>query len=301
MVAAAVVGSAVVGAAASKSASKKAASASQYAVDASSDAADRQADLAERQYDDYYNDVRPGQLADAKWASERARTVAGQADQLYADQMDDASFYRDRFRNTQVPLEDEIISNARKLGTADEQDRLSGLAVADTRGAFADMRAMSARASARQGLNPGSGAAQALAEEAFAAEALTGASNGTKSRFAAMDRYRSGLTDAAALGRGLPGFSSSSSGGATAAGGLSLQAAPVGVGAYGAFQGTANGAMSTAGGLWGNSANTAAVGVNAFNQSLQTAYKDPMQSVYGSVAGLGTSYAGLQYGIKPGG
>jgi hypothetical protein len=243
--------------------------------------AGRQADLAESQWKNYLDSIQPGLLEDMSYARDRAHTVAGQADELFNLQYGDAKAYSDRWKNTQVPLEDEIIANARKLGSKEEQDRLAGLAMTDVRNQGQLMREAALRNQQRMGVNPGSAAAQALAQDAFLAEGLTGASAMTGSRFAAQDRYRSGLTDAAALGRNLPGFASSAGGTATGAGGLQLNAgnSPVNTTAVGSN--AMNSAGNSISSIWGNAANTTNGGWGAFNNYVNLVNNSPFSTMAG--------------------
>lgn len=275
---------AVIGAVSGRSASKRAASAQNRATDAAARSAREQLEFQKQQYGDYLRDVRPQQLEDMKFASERARTTAGQADQLFNTQMSDAARYRDRYWGVQTPLEDEIIGNARRLGTQEEQNRLAGLAMSDTRAQFGMMRSANQRATNRLTGGPTSPAAQMLAQSAFMDEALGGIGASQGARFGAYDRYQAGLQNAAALGRGLPGFAGNSSGGATQAGGLSVMAAPVGVNAANTFQNTANSTAAVSANLFQGAGNIGLGLGNGYANMLNTMYNSPLQTAMGGIA-----------------
>lgn len=258
------------------------------ALDMTGRAADRQAQLAELQFANYMDKIQPGLLSDAAWARERAKVVAGQSDKLYADQVDDAGFYRDRWRGVQVPLEDQIIAQAKELGAPAEQERQAGLALADVRGQGAMMRDAMARRNASMGINPASASAMALAQDAFTAEGLAGAGAMTTARASAKDRGRAALMDAAALGRGLPGFSASSYGGANSASGTGLQAGSTPAQAGATTAGAMNSSMANVGNLWANAANAATGGANVANMFANTMNNSALSTLAGY--GLGRSW-----------
>lgn len=266
------------------------------AVDAATDAANdsnalsrevamKQLGMTEKQYNDYVTNIQPLLMDAMKTSTDNAKTTQEQSTKLFNLTYDDAERYSQRWRDVQVPLEDEIIGNARKLGTQDEQNRLAGLAMADVRGQYADMRAASDRRSNRMGLNPASAAAQALAAEAFQDEALAGSAAMTGTRFAAQDRYRAGLTDAAALGRGLPGFASSAASAGTAATSAGISAGSSGVTNLAAGINANTGALNGFTNGWNGAANSANNGITGLIQAGQLSNN----SALSTLAGLGWS------------
>jgi hypothetical protein len=80
----------------------------------------------------------------------------------------------------------------------------------------------------------------------------------------------------------------------TAAGSMGMNAAIAGSNAN-------NAAYTTGSNMWGASANTGLAGLRGFNDTYANfAKNDPMQGVFGSIAGLGTGYAGMKLGIPMG-
>lgn len=243
------------------------------AVDAATDAASdanettkeisqRQLDATDAQYQNYLKNFQPLLLDSLKTSTDNAKTTQEQSNKLFGLTYDDAERYSKRWQDVQVPLEDEIIGNARMLGTKEEQDRITGLAMADTRQAYAAMQEQSNRDSARRGVNPNSGAAAALAQQAYLSEALALSGNANSARFAAQDRYRAGLTDAAALGRGLPGFSSSAANSATGAGSLGVSGGSAGTGNITSAVNANTNALNGFTTGWNGAANSASGGIN---------------------------------------
>ncbi len=289
-VAAATVAGAAISSDASRRASNKAADASNYAVDASKEAAQRQADLAERQYSDYREEIRPRELAELDRSTAASRAAEERAGKQFDFEYGNSQKYSDRYWNTQVPLEDSLVEDAQKFSTDAEYERQAGMATSDVRGNFERMRSAMDRDSQRRGVNPGSGAAMALAQEAATAEALAGAGASTSARFNAQQVGFQRRADVAALGRGLPGFSAGSSQLANGVNNTGLNAGQAGLGAVSAASGINNAAASTGSNLWGASVNTAATGANAFNQSLNTAYRSPSNTFAGSIAGGMSQY-----------
>jgi hypothetical protein len=251
------------------------------ALDLAGTAAMRQQDLADSSYKNYLEKIQPGLLEDAEFARTRARTTADQSDQLYGDLRDDASFYRNRWRNTQVPLEDQIIQNARELGSDTERNRLRGLATSDVRQRFADMQGQWARRMGEYGGNPADGRAQAMARDAVMAETLGVTQAANQSDQYAMDRHRSGMLDAAALGRGLPGFASSAAGGATAAGGMGLSAGGLPANATATAANAGTNAMSGISNMYSDSARTGLAGLGMVNNYANTVNNSAMSTLAG--------------------
>lgn len=262
------------------------------AVDAASDAANdanttakeisqRQLDMTDAQYQNYLKNFQPLLLDSLKTSTDNAKTTQEQSNKLFGLTYDDAERYSKRWQDVQVPLEDEIIGNARMLGTKEEQDRITGLAMADTRQAYAAMQEQSNRDSARRGVNPNSGAAAALARQAYLSEALALSGNANSARFAAQDRYRAGLTDAAALGRGLPGFSSSAANSATGAGGLGVSG---GSAATGNITSAVNANSNALNGFttgWNGAANSASGGINGVLSAGQLSNNSALSTLAG--------------------
>lgn len=255
--------------------------ASNRALDLAGTAAMRQQDLADSSYRNYLEKIQPGLLEDAEFARGRARTTADQSDQLYGDLRDDASFYRNRWRNTQVPLEDQIIQNARDLGSDTERNRLRGLATSDVRQRFADMQGQWARRMGEYGGNPADGRAQAMARDAVLAETLGVTQAANQSDQYAMDRHRSGMLDAAALGRGLPGFASGAASGATAAGGMGLNAGSMPANATATAANAGTNALSGISSMYGDSARTGLAGLGVANDYANTVNNSAMSTLAG--------------------
>jgi hypothetical protein len=298
MVAAALVGSAVVGAAASKSASKKASKASQYAVDTSREASDRQADLAERQYDDYVTHFQPKILSGMENADRMAQAAEARTAEQFAFDRDQSAKYADRYWGRQVPLEDQIIDRARNYDTEANRERLAGMAMADVQSGFdnAFWRGLQ-----RMGVNPNDGKFAAMSNQNAIALAAQRAGAANSTRFRAEEIASAKLNEAAALGRGLPGFQTNSSQMALGWNNANANAGAMGMNAAVQGSGANNAAYSTGSNLWGASSNTAINGLNAYNNTFSSfAQHDPMQGVYGSIAGLGTGYAGMKLGIPMG-
>lgn len=297
----AIVASSVIGAAASKDASRKAGNASRHAVDASERAAGRQADLAERQYQDYLDTIQPRQFAEMDRAIAASRTTEERASKQFDFEYGNSQKYADRYWGVQAPLEDGLIEEAKVSGSEAEQGRQAGLALADVTQRYSAMRGQVQRESDRRGVNPNSGAAMAMARQAAQAEALAGAGAATQARGRERQVGFARRAEVAALGRGLPGFSSNSS---SLAGGFNVtgvNAGGAGLGAVGASSGISNGAYGTGSNLWGASGASARGGFGASNDALRTAYGSPMQTAFGNIAGGLAGYGFSNFGRGGGG
>lgn len=146
--------------------------------------------------------------------------------------------YDDRYWNVQVPLEDQIVQEAREFDTDRERERMAGTARADVEQAFGAAQGGLRREMGRMGLNPSDPRYFAMNRQMASDKALATATAMNKTREAARQMGWSRRTDAAALGRGLPGFSGDSSRVAMGWGGQGMQAGGMGMqGALGAVGG----------------------------------------------------------------
>ena len=256
------------------------------------EAAGRQMALAEEQYKDFKSDFAPvikqqmGQGIRIAEDQNRRQT----AQQEY--QMAQAKQYDDRWRGVQVPLEDELISKARTYNEAAEQERMGSEAGADVGMAFDRNRQQVVREQNRRGVNPFSGSAMSMDNQISIAKATAEAGAINKTRQAAKDIGWTRLGESAALGRGLPGFGSTSAQLSMGAGREALGAGTMGVGLAGGASGFNNSGFTAGGSLYGNVGTT----LNASNSTQAQAaagQKSPFGAILGTVAGAaGTAFAG---------
>lgn len=300
MVATAIVGSAVVGAVASNSASKKAASASNNATAAASAAADRQADLAERQYNDYLTYFQPKLLSEMDRSGRIADAAEARTAQQFAFDRDQSQRYADRYWGVQTPLEDRIIDRASEYDTDAFRESMVNRGLADYRIQSDLNDDIMRRGLQRRSVTMNSGQALAFENQNALRRASESAGMANMTRERAREIASAKLNEAAALGRGLPGFQSTSSQLSLGWNNAGVAAGQAGMNSVVAGSGANNAAYTTGSNLWGASASTGLAGLQGYNQSLATAYRDPFNSVMGSIAGLGTGYAGMKLGIPMG-
>lgn len=297
MVAAAVIGSTVVGAVGSSMAADSAEEASQYAVDANRAAADRQAALAERQYNDYLQYFQPALLAQMNQSMEGAAAAENRAQAQFEQQAAEAARMSQRYWGVQVPLEDQMIQQARNYNTEAERDRMAAEARGDVAMAFDSQRDQMNRELGRMGVNPNDGRGLAMRQQSHNQEALATASAANKTREAARQIGWSRLGEVAALGRGLPGFNTTSSQIALGWSNSGLQAANAGMNNAVAASNANNGAYQTASNMYSQSGQSAMNANNAYNSALQTAYNSPLMSSLGGTNGLLLGAAGRGMGL----
>lgn len=297
MVAAAVVGSAVVGGVASSNASRNARRASDNATAAASAASERQAALAERQYDDYLQYYAPRIISGMDRAEQAAAAAEARTAAQFEHDAEQARRMSERYWGVQVPLEDQMIQQARTYNTEDERARMAAEARGDVAAAFDQSRGIALRNLERMGVNPNDGRYAATTGGLARDEALATASAANKTREAARQIGWSRLGEVAALGRGLPGFASTSSQVALGWNNAGTNAGMAGLSAAVAGSGAANNAAQTSSNIWGQSAGSAIGGADAYNRALGTAYRDPFVTAMGGIGGLALGYAGNQMGL----
>lgn len=245
-------------------------------------------DLAIRKQDWYENNLAPKVLAQMDQSLTIAQQQADASKQMQEYQLGLSKKYDDRYWGTQVPLENELIAQARQYNTAAEQERMAGEAGGDVEQAAAAGGKSLQRGLAMRGINTGSAAAiSALADMRSNADlAKAGAMN--KTREAARQMGWTKLGEAAALGRGLPSFGSSSAQLSIGAGGNALQAGQAGLGAVGTAGNISNANTQTVGNLWNQSAN---IGLQKYQAQMQGYMAD--QQLLGGALGAVGSLAGM--------
>jgi hypothetical protein len=250
------------------------------------------ADLARRDQEFFQNNFAPRLMAqmDDQIALGRRQVDLQEEGQRF--QLGLMRRYDDRYWGTQVPLEDELIAKARAWNDPAEQERMAGQAGADVSQAFSNANEALQRGLSRRGINPGSAASIAAMRSAANEEALgmAGAINATREAARQMGWTR--LGEAAALGRGLPGFGATSANLATGMGDAALRAGSAGMGAVTTAAGAFNHNTNTIGNLWNNVGN---LGVNSYNSQLN-AYRtamdnNPLNAILGAAAGVGMGWA----------
>ena len=257
------------------------------------------ADLAVRQQDWYEQYLAPRLLdqMDQNLALSREQAARDAAMQDYQRGLMEK--YDQRYWNTQVPLEDQLIQQAMTYNEAAEREALARTASADVAQAFDVAQQDNLRALALRGVNLGSGAAAALAADMATQRALAQAGAMTKTREAARQLGWTKLGEAAALGRGLPGFGATSAGLSLNAGQAALGAGQMGMGSIAQVGGIANQTASTVGNLWNGAGQ---LGVQKYNADIQAAKTggSGIGSLVGGIAGSFFAPIGSAVGSKLG-
>jgi hypothetical protein len=255
-------------------------------------AQDRLASLAERQQDWYESTIAPALMDQLRQNTDISKRVADSNLAAQDFQTGLAKKYDERYWNTQVPLEDQLISVAQKYNEPAEREAMAGQAGADVEQASAIGKQNLQQGLRLRGINLGSGAAvSAMADQENAATlAKAGAMNKTREVARQMGFQR--LGDAAALGRGLPGFSAGSTSLALGAGagavnaGAAGQSSVAGVGASGMNN------TNTQAGIWGNVGGLGVQKYQVDSANWQNAQNnDPMNAILGAAAGVASKWA----------
>ena len=201
------------------------------------DAARDQAAIAREQWNDWKTDFAPVVLRQMQEQIDIGRDAYGLAREAQDFQLGLQRRYDDRYWRTQVPLENEILRDVRMFDTEAERERLAGQAMGDVEQAASASRGINARAMASMGVNPNDGRYAAVMRQGGIDRTLAAATAMNKVRQAAQQMGWARKNDAAALLRGLPGFSSNASQLAQGWSGQGIQAGGMGL----------NGATSAAG------------------------------------------------------
>ncbi|MFA5567473.1 MAG: hypothetical protein WC972_02395 [Trueperaceae bacterium] len=209
-----------------------------------------QAEIAQEQWDDFKTIFAPLIQQQMMSDMDRGAIMSQLAQEQQRFDIDRANRYDDRYWGTQVPLEDSLIAEAQRYNSEDERERMAGDARADVEQAFAGSEQQMVRGLSRMGINPNSGRAFSGMRDVQLARAAAEANAMNKTRQAAKELGWAKTVDAAALGRGLPGFSGSASQAAQAWGAQGLN--NMGMSAIGAGSGMFNSAAAGAGGLFGS-------------------------------------------------
>ena len=250
------------------------------------EAARESAKLAREQWDLYRDQVFPRVLAEMERQGATGERLGLAAERQQNLNIEQQQRFSDRFWNTQVPLENEIIASARSYDTEANRERLAGQATADVTQQFNIQRDAGARGLTRMGVNPNSGRFAQLRTQMDAAEALGRATAANSARERAEAVASAKMNEAAALGRGLPGFSSDS---ARISQGWGGQAGnTMGMSGATAAGSSLGNAASTSGQLWGNAGNI--YGDIARTQA-EVSANSPFNTILGAAAGVGSSWA----------
>jgi len=245
-------------------------------------AAQKQIELAEKQYDDFTNNYAPF----LKEQMAQGLRISGDQNrrdtEMQEYQLGRARTMDSRYDSVQVPLEDQLIAKAKLYNEDAEQERMARMAGEDVGASFDGAAERIGRGLAARGIRGDSGAAMAALGEASAIN---------KTRQAAKDIGWTRLGEAAALGKGLPSFGSTSAGLSLSAGQNALSAGTAGVGLVGSASGASNAGYGA--GISGFGA-----GASTLNQRYSTQMQgygiksanDPTNAILGAATGAGMAY-----------
>lgn len=276
-IAAAVIGSAVVGGIASSSAASSASRANRASTDAAAAAA-AESEATARMRLEFDREAYEDTAGDRQLVSDTARRAAAwqEEDRIKYNALQDEQIARGRIFQG---AEDRALIDAQAYDTEARREREAGIATADVNQAFTNARAQSVRNQQRMGVNPNSGRALALENQLVANQALGIASAANSARKQVETQGYARKQDAFALGKGLVGNQATQAG-------LQLNAGNSAVNNSLVPLSVANGANATLSNAFGNAA-------NSFNQS---------SGVFQNVAGLQSRnfYNAQQYGAGVG-
>lgn len=242
------------------------------------------ADLAERQQNFYETNFAPKLLSQLDQTIEISRNQATKQAELQDYQLGLSKKYDERYWSTQVPLENELIAKARKYNEAGEQERMAGEAGADVEQATALGKQSLQRGLAMRGINAGSAAGISAMADMQTSSALAKAGAMNKTREAARQMGWTRMGEAAALGRGLPGFGASSSALAMGAGQAAMGAGQAGLQGVSSAVNTSNSASHQTQSAYGQ---IGQLGLGNYNAQL-SGYNTAAQAHSAQQAGIGS-------------
>jgi hypothetical protein len=260
VIAAAVIGSTVVGAVSAN----KAAKASDKATAAQSAAAEETAQLGRDRLA-----FEKQQYADGKGARDAATATAQEVmeAQLASQKQNDAlaAEYANYSRTTFRPLEQSMVADAAGYDTPEKRQAAADAAMGDVNKAFSATGQARARSMAAEGIDPGSARAMSVMQGQDVDQAVANAGAAYTARKGVETVGRAMKNDAVSLGRGLPGNQATSAQIALSAGNSAVNSGQVPVGiqqqsgaGIGAGYNSAIAAQGTAGNLYGQVANRSA-------------------------------------------
>lgn len=257
------------------------------------EAANRQIDLAEKQWEDYQANERPWMRGIADRAVGVSERNASKAAELTDYQLGVMRKNDDRYWNTAIPYEDELLGDVRRFDSDSYKQAQVNTATADVESAFGNVEGQNRRALARSRGGPSQASMEAGAPMSIAkASAL--ASAATKTRMAADQIGLSTKMQMYGGMRGLAGLGANNAGLAMGAMGAGQGAAAGMSGAAGSYAGANNAAFSA--NIGGRSAGIS--GMGQYTQLGQNAAKinndaDPTAAIIGAAVKVGTTYMAM--------
>lgn len=217
---------------------------------AANTAASSAARISEDQWGYYQKEIAPRALQQMDDQIQIGRDTYDMAKEGQDFQLGLAKKYDDRYWNTVAPMEDSIFADANSFDSGEWRGQQAGLARGDIAQAYSNARDSTARSLSRTGVNPSSGMAIASDRKLASDEALATVGALNKVNLAADSLGWSRKLDAAALGKGLAGFSSNATSAAQGWGSQGLNASGLGMSGISAGSGLGTSAASgAAGGL----------------------------------------------------
>jgi hypothetical protein len=262
------------------------------------EAANRQIALSEAQWADYQNTERPWLQGIADRALGIQQRSADSAAALSDYQLGAMKKNDDRYWNTAVPFEDQLLSDVNRFDSAGYKNNQVNMAKADVQEAFDNAGAESRRGLMRRGVNPGSGAALATQGMNDIGRATAMATAANKTRMAA-DQI--GLSTKMSMYGGMKGLAGL---GATNAQ-LATGALGTGLGAAGGMNATGSGMVNNTNSSFGSAMGGMSAGINGLGQYTQLGQSaaqinnanDPFNTILGAAAGGAGAY-GMKMALK---
>lgn len=260
-------------------------------MSAANRATDAATEITQEQWDWYQQEIAPRTLKNMDEQTAISRDQYNLAKEAQEYGLSTARKYDDRYWNAQVPLENALIRQAGDFDSGKWADMQKSLAAGDVNQAFSNAEDTAFRNMSRIGANPSDGASFAMRSQMARDKALAQVNANAKINLAADQLGWDRKTAVAALGRGLPGFSTGSNSAAQGWAGTGMNAS-----------GLAGASIGLAGGLNNSTANGASAGYlgagrNYIETGIQSAKTPGFDALMGLAAG-GMKLAGSTYGGK---
>ena len=259
-------------------------------MSAANRATDAATAISKEQWDWYKQEIAPRLLKNMDEQTSIGRDQYNLAKEAQEYGLSTARKYDDRYWNTQVPLEDALIQQANDFDSGKWATTQKGLAAGDISQAFSTAEDTAFRNMSRYGVNPSDGVSTGMRGQMARDKALAQVSANSKINLAADQLGWDRKTAVAALGRGLPGFSTGSNSAAQGWAGTGINASGLSGTSIG-LAGVLN--NSTAGGAAGN---YLGAGRNYIETGVQSAKTPGFDALMGLASG-GMKAAGAAGGF----
>jgi len=249
------------------------------------------ADLAKEQWTEFKTNIYPTLIAQQQRQEERLEKQYLKDTEVADFNLEQARKATQRYEEGAIPAMEKLRADAEKYNEDAYREQLAQQATADVRSQFANQRQMEQMRMQRYGIDPTSGVAMGNNQALGVQEALAGAQSANQVRQAARDLGIAKLGNVYNMYAGLPSQALQSTGMGLNAMAQGQQAGQAAVGNASNTASVWNAGAQTGMQGWSSLGNMSVAKYNAdINKYNAEASNDPMKTVLGAAAGVGTAY-----------